>query len=109
MDKVGVVMPGEVVSKLPAYNSITGVPMDQLKETMPLLITGEELEGCWHALALWYPEHIRLLHVEVRVNDDRLRPLKPQELAPLPPTHASKRRPRFIQLSIHECRNVKCS
>jgi hypothetical protein len=36
---------------------------------MPLLITGEEREGCWHAPSLWYPEHARhLLHVEPRTN-----------------------------------------
>ena len=45
---------------------------------MPFVITGEELEGCWHAPALWYPEHVSLLlHVETWVDDDRLRHLKP--------------------------------
>lgn len=41
-----------------------------------LLITGEELEGCRHAPALWFPEHVR---VEPRVDDDRLRLTKTGE------------------------------
>lgn len=47
--------------------------MDQLKKAKPLLIIGEELEGCWHATALWCPEHVL---VDPRVDDDQLRLMK---------------------------------